>query len=115
MAAYIIVRVEIKDGDAYKEYMRHSPRIIYQYGGRFIARGGETSTLEGEKEHRRIAIIEFPSLERAKAFYYSPEYTEIRSMREGKGDAQFVAVEGYSNEQWDEALRQSLHALGSKG
>jgi len=95
MPAYIIARVQVTDPARYAEYMKVTPGIIETFGGRFIARGGETETLEGELETSRVVLIEFPSLEDARAFYRSPEYTETRALREGAATAQFVAVDGW--------------------
>ena len=107
MAAYIIARVNVKNWGAYQEYMRHTPRVIQQFGGRFIARGGEMVTLEGPEETLRVVLIEFPSIERAKAFYESAEYARTRRLREGGGEAQFVVLDGYPAEDWEAAARES--------
>jgi len=107
MAAYIVARVDIQDWDKYREYMRHTPRVIQQFGGRFIARGGETLALEGPPETQRLVLIEFPSLEQAKAFYNSPEYRRAKRLREGAGSAQFVAIDGYPIEEWNKAAADS--------
>ena len=47
MPAYIIARVQVTDPARYAEYMKVTPGIIEKFGGRFIARGGETETFEG--------------------------------------------------------------------
>ncbi len=94
MAAYIMVRMHITDPEQYKEYAKATPDVVAQYGGRFIVRGGQTVTLEGPEEKDRIVVLEFPSLDRAKAFYGSEEYTAAAKLREGAASAQFVAVEG---------------------
>ncbi len=94
MAAYIIVRVHITDMEQYKEYTKLTPGVIARYGGRFVVRGGETVTLEGPEETARIVVLEFPSLDRAKAFYESEEYAAAARLRDGAATAQFVAVEG---------------------
>lgn len=94
MAAYIIARINVTDPDQYKEYINVTPGIIAKYDGRFIVRGGEKVTLEGPEEKWRIVVIEFPDLPKAKEFYYSPEYTDARKIREGAALAQFVAVRG---------------------
>lgn len=96
MAAYLIARVEVTDWSRYREYTKATPAAIARYGGKFIVRGGEVVTLEGEPESRRLVIIEFPSLEQAKAFYHSPEYSGVKSLRVGAAVGQFLAVEGYS-------------------
>lgn len=107
MPAYIVVRVNVKNPEAYREYTLHSPRIVAQYGGRFIVRGGESVALEGPESTDRIVVVEFPTLEQAQAFYHSPEYTKARALREGGGDASFVAVDGYSDAAWQDALAAS--------
>jgi uncharacterized protein (DUF1330 family) len=94
MAAYIIARVEVTDWDRYKEYVKRTPGVISQYEGKFIARGGEMVTLEGPEETRRVVIIEFPSLEKAKEFFNSQEYQGARKLREGAAIAQLLAIDG---------------------
>lgn len=94
MAAYLIARVEVEDIAFLKDYLAATPPVIKKYHGKFIARGGSTITFEGPEETRRIVLIEFPSLSDAKAFYHSPEYTEVRKLREGIAVGEFVAVDG---------------------
>lgn len=94
MSAYIVVRMKVTDPEQYKRYTARTPECVASFGGRFIARGGEAVTLEGPEFSDRMVIIEFPSLERAKEFYNSPEYTEIKALREHAGIGEFIAVEG---------------------
>ncbi len=94
MSAYVIARIEITDWDQYKGYIAASPAAVAKYGGRFISRGGEKVTFEGPEETRRVVIIEFPSMEKAKEFYHSKEYTEARKLRANAAEASLVAVEG---------------------
>jgi uncharacterized protein (DUF1330 family) len=94
MPAYIIARVEVTDWTRYREYTKQTPGAIARYGGKFIVRGGEITTLEGEPETRRLVVIEFPSLDQAKAFYHSPEYSQVKALRAGAAVGQFLAVEG---------------------
>lgn len=94
MPAYIIARIEVTDWSRYREYTKLTPAAVARFGGKFIVRGGQAVSLEGEPETRRIVIIEFASLAQAKAFYGSPEYTRARELRAGAAVGQFVAVEG---------------------
>ena len=94
MAAYLLGRVEITDQDRYKEYMKETPGIIKKYGGKFIVRGGEVISLEGAEETGRLVLIEFPTLEKAKEFYYSEEYQEAKKLRAGAASGQFLAING---------------------
>jgi uncharacterized protein (DUF1330 family) len=94
MTAYLLARVEITDWDRYKEYVQETPGVVKKYGGKFIARGGKVETLEGTEEKRRLVLIEFPSFEKAKDFYYSQEYQETKKLREGAASGQFMAIDG---------------------
>ena len=92
--AYVLVQVEVSNPQQYGEYTKLSPGIIEKFGGHFLARGGRSTTLEGPPAPGRVVVIEFPSFERAQAFYNSPEYVAARKVREGAAKAQFVLVEG---------------------
>jgi uncharacterized protein (DUF1330 family) len=94
MPAYIIGRIQVTDKAQYSEYIKATPTIIAKFGGHFIARGGESATLEGPEETSRVVIIEFPTLNDAKAFFHSEEYAEAKKLREGAAVAEFVAIDG---------------------
>ena len=94
MTAFILARVEITDWDRYKEYVKETPGAVKKYGWRFIVRGGKVETLEGSEEKRRLVLIEFPSFEKAREFYYSQEYQEAKKLRAGAAVGQFLAIDG---------------------
>src|SRR4051794_38249249 len=94
MPAYLIGRVHVNAWPRYSEYTKATPAIIAQFGGRFIARGGETVTLEGAEETSRLVLIEFPTLAAAKEFFHSEEYRRAKALREGAAVAQFVVIDG---------------------
>jgi uncharacterized protein (DUF1330 family) len=94
MPAYLIARVEVTDWPRYQEYMKATPGAIARHGGKFIVRGGEMVTLEGPPETRRVVIIEFPSLDQAKAFYHSEEYAQAKKLRDGAATGQFLTLDG---------------------
>ena len=94
MPAYIIARVQVTDWERYREYTRATPAAIERFGGRSVVRGGEMITLEGPQETGRVVIIEFPSLDQAKAFYHSEDYSRAKKLRAGAATGQFLAIEG---------------------
>jgi len=96
MPAYIIARVHVTDWDRYRQYTKATPAAIEKSSGRFIVRGSATITLEGPQETARLVVIEFPSLDQAKAFYHSEEYSQAKKLREGAATGQFLVVEGYA-------------------
>jgi uncharacterized protein (DUF1330 family) len=94
MAAYILVDCEVTDSVRYEDYKVLAPLAIARYGGRYLVRGGETVVLEGHWQPRRVVVLEFPTLEDARAFYDSPEYRAARDKREGACDMRMIAVAG---------------------
>ena len=94
MAAYVIVRVEVTDPAQYRKYTDKTPATIARFGGRFLVRGGESATLEGPQETRRIVILEFPSLERAKAWYASDDYQTVKTLRADAAQGELLVVNG---------------------
>lgn len=94
MPAYVVARVEITDAGKMKEYQALTPAAIEAHGGKFIARGGDVVTLEGDDETRRVVLIEFPDMTTAKKFWDSPEYDEARQKRIGAADFQAFIVDG---------------------
>jgi len=110
MAAYIVAHVDVEDWDAYREYMRHTPRVIERFGGKFVVRGGAMETLEGPEKTLRLVVIEFPSMDDARGFYRSDEYARIKRLRDGAGFAKLVLVDGYPIEQWRIAASDSANA-----
>ena len=91
---YMIAEVEVSNAEQYAEYAKRSPGVVEKYGGRFIARGGQAATLEGAAAAGRLVIIEFPSFERAKAYFESADYQAIRKLRLGAANFRAVLVEG---------------------
>jgi uncharacterized protein (DUF1330 family) len=94
MVAYVIAEVEVTDPVKYEDYKKLTPAAVARHGGRFVARGGQTAVLEGDWRPGRVVIIEFPSLEQARAFYTSVDYTAARRARAGAAKMNMIAVEG---------------------
>ena len=94
MPAYWVARSRIIDSVEYKKYTDRVPEIVAKYGGKILARGGRYEILEGPEVFHRFVVIEFPSLEQAKACHSSPEYQEASAFRKnGAGEVELVIVE----------------------
>ena len=94
MPAYVIVETIVSDPERYERYKEAAPPAITAYGGRYLARGGEKTVLEGDWDPVRVVILEFPDLETAKRWYASDEYGAARTVREGAASLNMVAVDG---------------------
>jgi uncharacterized protein (DUF1330 family) len=94
MSAYILCEIEVTDAERYEAYKALAPAAIARYGGRYLVRGGETVTLEGDWQPARVVVLEFPSLDAARTFHDSPEYRAAREQRKGAARMNMVAVAG---------------------
>jgi uncharacterized protein (DUF1330 family) len=94
MAAYMLVDCKVTGPAQYEEYKRLAQAAIALYGGRYLARGGETVVLEGRWQPNRVVVLEFPTLQDVRKFYDSPEYRAARAAREGAADMNIIAVAG---------------------
>jgi uncharacterized protein (DUF1330 family) len=93
--AYVIVDMDVTDPDRYAAaYVPLAGPAVEAAGGRYLARGGRTEVLEGDRQPHRTVILEFPDLDAARAWYESPAYVEARAAREGAATGSFIAVEG---------------------
>ena len=94
MAVYLIADVDILDRAQYAEYVQKVPATIAAHGGRYLARAGTTEVLEGSWSPRRCAIIEFPDMERFRAWWSSPEYAPLRALRQRVTNTNLVVTQG---------------------
>ncbi len=100
MAAFLLADVAVADMQAYRDsgYIDTVPRIAAGFGGRYRARGGDMSVLEGDWSPRRMVIIEFPEMAALLDFYHSQDYAPWKAIRQRLTDSKLVAVDGLSTE-----------------
>jgi uncharacterized protein (DUF1330 family) len=94
MSAYVISELEIRDPNRIETYRTIAAKSIAQYGGRYLVRGGAASVAEGGPPVKNIVVVEFPSMERLREWYASPEYAEALKVRQAELDRRLIFVEG---------------------
>ena len=94
MAAYVIADTRILDRELVAQYRALSAAAVAKYGGTFLVRGGAIETVEGDWSPEYIAILEFPDMERARAWYESAEYAKALEVRAVALDRQLIFIEG---------------------
>ncbi len=90
---YVIARAVVTNATQWAVYAAAAGEAIKKYGGKPLARGGQTTVAEGEGRSRNV-VLEFESYEQAKTYAFSPEYAAARKLREGAGHIDIVVVEG---------------------
>ena len=94
MSAYIVGDITITNPERYRDYTAHTESTLEPFGGRFIVRGGEHETIEGDWAPGRLVVIEFPDADAARAWDASPRYQEILPIRHEASTGSLVLVEG---------------------
>ena len=90
---YTITEIDISNNDAYmKEYAPKAQALIKEKGGKLLAASNGT-VFEGAPA-KRVAIQQWESMEKAKAWHSSKEYKENRKVGDKYAKFRIVAVEG---------------------
>lgn len=94
MTAYAVAVVrETRFGPEIKEYLQRIDATLAPYSGRYRVHGGPYHPLEGAWSSD-LVIIEFPSMEQAKAWYDSDAYAAIRPLRTAHTEGDVLLVQG---------------------
>ena len=82
----------------YQQYMAVAPAAVAAAGCEYLVRGGRFEALEGQWQPSRIAMLQFPSYDKAKAFYDGEMYRAARAKRLGATEFfNMVLVEGVAS------------------
>jgi uncharacterized protein (DUF1330 family) len=94
MSAYVIANIEVSDPDGYRASADQVSETIALYGGRYLARGGTCEVLEGDWKAERVVVLQFPTIDAARAWYGSPEYQAILPLRQASSRGQVLIADG---------------------
>lgn len=95
MPAYLVVDTKIDDADAYEDYKLRARPLAEKHGGVYRARGGALDILESDLwTPTRLVIIEFPSMDHARAFAHDPDYEPVKAIRRGVAACTVAIVDG---------------------
>ena len=94
MKGYVVcVYKNITNQEKLKEYAVKAKAAVEKYKGKFLIRGGRSTSNEGDKSPRTV-VIEFPSYDEANIFYNSKEYQDAHCVLEGYAERQHQTIEG---------------------
>ena len=94
MPAYVISEVEARDPVAFEQYRTLAAASIARHGGRYLVRGGEAHLAEGGPVPKTLVIVEFPSMDRLKEWYTSPDYAPALRLSQTGLERRLVFVDG---------------------
>ena len=90
---YWIAHVDVRDAEGYKDYVETAKPAFERFGAKFLARGGPYEAMEGVGRGRNV-VIEFDSVDVAKACYNSSEYQAAKAIRQKYAEAEMIILEG---------------------
>jgi len=95
MPGYVILNYNVTDPDKFNEYRGVVRPTLQQYGAKLLVAAPTQNALEGEPLST-IVVIEFESVEKAQAWYNSPEYQEIIALRTESSEGWFVIADQFT-------------------
>jgi len=91
---YWLVTVDVNDKERYKDYVAAGAVAYARFGGKFLVRGGQCDSVEGDWNARNV-VVEFSSYQTALDCYNSPEYAKARAIRQEVAESRFLIIEGF--------------------
>jgi uncharacterized protein (DUF1330 family) len=95
MPAYMIVIAQITDREKFiSGYAPAAAELVGRFGGRYVVRAPGADVLEGDiGPNRSVVISEWPDKAAALRFWHSPEYRQVKQLRDGACNAEVLLVE----------------------
>ena len=94
MSGFVIANIDVKDSEAYKEYVGKVVPTVKKFGGEYLVRAGEYKVREGEWENPRTVVIKFPNYEKALEWYDSEEYKPVKPIRLNNSIGNMIIIKG---------------------
>ena len=98
MTGYVIANIDVKNTEAYKEYISKVKPIVEKFGGKYIVRAGEYKVIDGEWKYPRTVVIKFPNYEKALEWYNSEEYKPVKPIRLENTLTNAIIIKGTEDE-----------------
>ena len=94
MTAYVIFEIKSLHPEPMAGYGEKAIASLEAHGGEIIVASNDIDAREGDWHPERIAIIAFPSMAKAQAWYESPEYQEVLPLRLKANRDKMIIVDG---------------------
>ena len=94
MSGYVIANINVKNSDAYKEYVGKVKPTVEKFGGEYLVRNGEFKVIDGEWKHPRTVVIKIPTYEKALEWYNSDLYKPVKELRQKNSEGNLIIIKG---------------------
>lgn len=101
-AAYVITTLNITDPEIYEsKYVANVYDIFAKYGAEVLVVDEEPDVREGNWPYKRTIVEKFPSIEKAREWYESPEYQEFVKHRWASSEGNLIIVKEFNPDDYD--------------
>lgn len=94
---YVIVTGTIHDPEGMKAYNRLASRTISEGGGKVLVVDTKPEVLEGDWRGSQTVVLEFASVDAARAWYESEGYQKAAKQRQAAADSNAVILSGFGD------------------
>ena len=94
---YVILTEAIKDPEAMKAYAKAAMPAMAQGGCRILAADRGPQILEGDWHGNQTVVLEFDTVEAARAWYESEAYQAAAKLRQAAADCNGVIIAGFGD------------------
>ena len=94
MRAYLVLDFSVNDFAGFRKYVDEIPAFIAKHSGKYLVRGVQPTTIEGDWKPDRMVILEFAARENAEAFLSDPEIQDLFKLRHDTTTSKLVLVDG---------------------
>ena len=94
MAAYVFFEAISVHPELMSSYRDKAFASVKAFGGKLVASTTNIECREGNWRPNKIVMLEFPSMDKARAWYESPEYQEVLPIRLQANKDNMVIFEG---------------------
>jgi uncharacterized protein (DUF1330 family) len=93
MRSIVVNELHVTNWERYKDYQEQVPATLALFSGQYVSRG-EPEPILGDSPSPRVVVLEFPSRERALAWFHSPEFQRILAIRNEASTSRVYFLEG---------------------
>ena len=94
MPGYVVAQINMTNKEGFKVYAEQVPETIKKFGGKYIVRAGEYTSMECKWDYTRNVIIEFPTYEKALEWYNSDLYKPVKELRQKNSEGNIIIIKG---------------------